>query len=346
MRFQRKTPGSRGFSLLELVGVLAIVAILASVMAPPLIQQIERTMAAHERDELAILAQGLKDSILKTKRIPDVTEWVAAASAEVGWPEIDVLVNDWRSSRVYLIDPALRVGPVDGQLPYEQTSSGSIKPESPRILILSSLDPTKALPVSSGTPDAAVFDTIWDTNEGAVPEGWIGRWVDAGDDLKIQRIHLGSLFHRVILNSYTIPRGFCSIDEGTSSSVPASGVSAWFLEGTLLTLFDSSSVAETREIIDRPASFTYESGNWNGRIFRGSEAQDDSIYLANELLLMSPPNGAALPSDVGDAMSRFFTSYTTWDAADFSDTASVPYVELQTALSDLETATDGISAAP
>lgn len=332
-----------GFSLLELIGALAVISIMATVLAPPLLDQIERLMEEHEREELRVLADGLKASIRRTKHIPDQTGWVQAVSAEVGWAESDVLANDWRSERVYLIDPEFRVGPVDGLLPHDQTTAGSIKPESPRILILSSLDPTKPIPVDDGVPAAGVFDAIWETQEGTAPPGWGGRWIDGGDDLKIQRIHLGALFHQVILNSTNIPMGSYAIDEGSPVSVPGGGVSAYFIDGTVLGLFDGGNTLETREIIDRPASFSYESGGWNGRIFRGAEPADDSIYLASELFVKSAAHGGAAPVDLKNAMTLFFIRYVAWDGADFSGGGTQPYIELQTALSDVETAADASS---
>src|SRR6185295_14296325 len=119
------------------------------------------------------------------------------------------------------------IGTANGTLPYTQTNSGSlVEPacSSWRLMIVSSLDPGKSIPVSSGVSDATSFNNLWNAADGTVPAGWPGSWLNHGDDLKIQRINLASLFKRLILTNCDSPSsGIFAMDDNTPGSIPAEG---------------------------------------------------------------------------------------------------------------------------
>lgn len=328
---------SNGFSLLELIGVLAVISILASILAPSAIRQIDSAVARHETSQLAAIESGLRNAIVRSRQIPNESEWVAYVANELGWPTEDVLKNPRQTERIYLIDGALKVGPNEGTLPYVQTGSGTDEPQSPRIAILSSLNPAKQIPVTNGVLEAARFEEIWNTAESSVPPGWTGLWEakNAGEELKIQRIHLGSLFHRVILNSYGTPAPFFAIGNSDPHSVSQDGFSSYYIEGTMLKLFDNNEVLETQQIIRTAASFIYEEGTWNGRVFRGLRSNNDDFYLAHELFLRSA-EGSASREDFVTALTRYFTSYKDWADSQFPPGETPAFTALQQAEENLE----------
>lgn len=309
----------RGFSLIELIGVMAVISIMASVMMPSLITTLRRAAAERESAELRILARGLTDHIKRNKHIPDEKAWAQAIATELGRQLDSVAATANRSPRLYVIDPALRIGDADGKLPYTQKAGGSIEPVSPRLMILTSLDRSKTLPFSSGVIDAKEFDAIWNTAEEGVPAGWTGRWKNAGDDLKIQRLSLAPLFRRLILNNFDLsPEGVYAIDDSLSARVSPNGVNAFYVEGTAVKLFDRDGVLESSQVLRQPSTFVYERGTWRGQLFEGLELTDEGVYLANTLFLDSSLNDDALrgvtPAVLTDAITEYMESYANWQS--------------------------------
>lgn len=333
-----------GFTLLELIGVLMVMAILATIMVPPFIERMKMAAAEHESADLQQLAQGLKNHILRNKHIPDEMDWAQVTATELGLQVGDVDTNSKGSPRVYLIDPAFRIGAIDGVLPYTQTSSGSVVEPAAgswRLIILSSLDPAKLIPVSSGVIDAASFAYIWNAADDEVPAGWTGPWLNHGVDVRIQRINLAPLFKRLIVNNYGSPAsGVFAIDAGAPGAIPAGGINTFLIEGTVVTLLDSNQVLESRHILRRPATFVYERGTWRGQVFQGLHFTDDGIYAASTLFLNSRLNAdaasGATPSTLVDAMTGYMSSYANWISADLPGPGSPAFGALQTAQTTLK----------
>src|SRR5205809_8130226 len=145
----------RAFSLIELVGVLAVIAVLAAVLAPALIRQMDRIAGQQESASLKSFGDALQQSILRKRYIPSASDWATNIAAELGVDVANVNTNQARRQpRFFLIDPALRTGDNSSALPYNQTNaSGSVvtnsagvivPPLSPRVMILSSIG--RALP--------------------------------------------------------------------------------------------------------------------------------------------------------------------------------------------------------
>src|SRR6187402_2057425 len=83
----RKSPraGGEGFTLIEMIGVLAIMAILAAVTVPPVIERIHLAKAAKEMRDLPVLAAALNRHILRTKTIPS-QDWAQVIADELAVP--------------------------------------------------------------------------------------------------------------------------------------------------------------------------------------------------------------------------------------------------------------------
>ena len=333
----RPTRRSAGFSLLELIGVLAIISILASILTPPIIQQINLAIARRETAQLTEIAAAFRLAVMRENRIPDETGWIDMVAAEWGRPSEDVRTNDRRTPRVFVIDGALRIGTAEGTLPYLQGTQGSIQPVSPRILILSNLDPAKTIPVSDGVLAAADFAQLWNTPDDATPTGWGGSWAasNAGADLKIQRIDLFPLFHRVILNCSSSPTPYFSFGSGNTVRLTSSGYSAYYLESTVVKLYDPNENLDTQQILERSASLAFENNSWNGRIFQGLPSSDDGITLAHEVFLHSCQGSPDARDAFVSALTLYFSSYADWAAAEFPAGENASYAALQSAASAL-----------
>lgn len=331
----------RAFSLLELIGVLAIISILATILTPVAIRQIDSAFARREIAHLHALADGLRRSIIHHSHIPSEQDWITCVAGELGIPGNDVRYNVCRNERIYLIDAHLQIGPDGGRLPYTQGVAGTPQPIHPRILIVSNLDPTKTLPFSSGVLNADSFAELWNTPDLSVPASWQGRWQsrESAEDLKIERIHLGPLFHRVILNCYAPPRAFYSINDSGTQSVSSEGVSSYYIEGSTLTLHDSNETPELTHIVRRPASFLFEREAWSARLFWGPPSTDAGLLLAQELFLHAPASNATLPTQCSEAMTKFFLRYSDWANDQFAAGEAAAYAALQQASAELQAVT-------
>ena len=321
-----------------MIGVLAVLAILAAVLVPKLIQRIDIAVADQETANLERLAAGLKNHILRNKNIPDQNTWAAVTAAELGLPVSGVLTNARGNPRVYAIDPAFRIGTTNGTLPYTQTNTGSVMaPVSPRLVILSSLNAGIPIPISSGVIDAAGFSNIWNTADGAVPADWTGLWPNNSRYLKMQRLNLASLFYNLALNNndLTTNRLFSiDIGSGATTSIPSGGggFGGWFLEGTVVYLYDGTNVTpQVAQVLRRSAAFTFERGFWRGQIFQGLQGNSDNLYDVTTWFLAAPLNAnaqpGATPQALVDAMVGFMTNFVNWGNAGFPKFPHDPTLE-------------------
>src|SRR6266516_2426463 len=104
------TDRQRAFSLIEMIGVLAVVAILVLALATVTIRYLDRMAAEKETAQLKSLAEGFRQGVITTKTIPNQTGWYSMIATNLGLQTNQVTLNDRRLARVFLIDPSLRVG--------------------------------------------------------------------------------------------------------------------------------------------------------------------------------------------------------------------------------------------
>ncbi len=170
-------PLRSAFTLIELVGVLAIMAILASVMVPSVIRSIDQAAESAEGQTLATLGQEVQLYLRDNGVPPPVATWSTALASYASLSTADVTTNSRFVNRVYVLDPAA--------LP------------APRAMILSSLRGKLALPTAANIATAAEFQAIWQTADNTVPpttswNGWAA-WnavAGSGQYLVISRINL------------------------------------------------------------------------------------------------------------------------------------------------------------
>lgn len=190
-----KNRNEKGFTLIEIIGVLAILAIMAGMLAPNLIQQIESARADAEEGNLQNLAAGLEASILATRIIPrsswnnaaNAGGWDTAVNVQTNIPASKIRVNDNGCVRRYWFDPNTTL-PDLGADPYDQNTTDEIPIAAPvdtRAMIISNLS-EDCLPDIYG---GAAFVQTWDQTGGLMES----------PTLKIQRMNLSQLFEPVAL---------------------------------------------------------------------------------------------------------------------------------------------------
>ena len=85
----KPTPSIRStgaFSLIEMIGVLAIIAIVAAIMTPNLARRISRANGEKEEQVLSVLADGLIRAVRANQSIPGPTSWGTNISTQTGLP--------------------------------------------------------------------------------------------------------------------------------------------------------------------------------------------------------------------------------------------------------------------
>jgi len=137
-----------------MIGILAVLAILAAVIVPMLVKEMDKAVANQERAALNSFSAALQQYILNTRVIPNQTTWYPAVASQLGLGTNDILYNvrqqSHLQSRVFLIDPSQQLGTYASgpiALPYSQTNflSGLTNCNA-RLMIVSSLG--RALPAT------------------------------------------------------------------------------------------------------------------------------------------------------------------------------------------------------
>jgi len=269
--------------MIELIGVLAIIAILAAIVTPSAVQQISRAIGSKENRNLEILAEGLIRYINTYQTIPGYTTWMTNVASVTGLNVSEVIrvnPNNTTNTRVYLIHPTFT--PANGANPlYSQEAAGANSVSDARLLILSTTLPTLALPVSSGRASSApVFDAIWDWNYDpstkAPPSDWPADWTNNAEHLHIQRINLSTLFQRLTFSNTQFSTNIPFAKFGnlsTSDFSLTNAVEAFYLQGTVVRLYkhdspyDGTPPSDPDELdvvhtVERSANFVYQSGQW------------------------------------------------------------------------------------
>src|SRR5438093_1542324 len=77
-------PGYGGFSLLEVLGALAVAAILISALAAVTIRSIDRAFTSQEAGNLQNFANAFETSILRNRYIPGTNDWYQVIATELG----------------------------------------------------------------------------------------------------------------------------------------------------------------------------------------------------------------------------------------------------------------------
>ena len=74
--------GANSFTLLEMLGVMAVMAILASVTVPPMLRSLQNAQSVNEDKNLEEIGRALCEAVKAEGRVPNPT---VAANAVGGW---------------------------------------------------------------------------------------------------------------------------------------------------------------------------------------------------------------------------------------------------------------------
>lgn len=265
-----------GFSLIELVGVLAIMAIVAAVLTPNVARQISRSNGEKEDTALNALADGLVRYVQANQVIPGSTTWMTNVAAYTGLSVDEVRrVNpsDSSSARVYLIHPTFSPGTGSASPIWTQSSTGAVSVANATLIILSTHKSSLTLPVSSGVASSqSVFDAIWnwsyEASAESPPSGWNSSWTGNGEYLHVKRVNLAPLFQRVTFSNTDYPTNYPQRQVGTASTTTlntAAALDAYYLNGTYFRLYKASGGGSTLDLghtLQSGINFLYESNRW------------------------------------------------------------------------------------
>lgn len=276
------TPGSGnvGFTLIEMIGVVALVAIMAAIITPNLARKISSSAGEKEERLLDVLGDGLVRYVKAYQIIPGTNSWATNVAGMLGLSPNEVRrVNpvDAASARVYLVNFAFQPSTVSGggfaDPVWTQPASGASTVTSPRIMIISSHKSSLSLPVASGRATSqAVFDAIWDWNYDPAtkdpPTGWPSGWNDNGEYLHVERINLMPLFQRVTLTNLEYPDIFPYYQVGAGAMTVFNSVmttNVFFIEGALLRFYKDDASGNDLDIsfsLNDTANFIYDADSW------------------------------------------------------------------------------------
>ncbi|TLS69188.1 type II secretion system protein [Mariprofundus erugo] len=208
-----------GFTLIEMIGVLAIMSVFAAMVVPNLIKRLDISYADAETKTLNNLALDLEQYILTKRRIPSVAggevlvtpvgavagPWFQELAAQSALPPTKIQQNEKGINRIYYIDPGFFT--LGGAfLGYDQNAAAVAAvptfpiaaPNSPRIMIVSDLQPAAVARPAALT--AAQFQAVWDQPQQGNPAAALPPIVE-GDSVVIKRINLSYLFNHVLLQN-------------------------------------------------------------------------------------------------------------------------------------------------
>jgi type II secretory pathway pseudopilin PulG len=311
-------PSRRAFTVIELVGVMAIIAIIAAALAPNIIKRIDRAAWQRETSDLNTMANGLVQTILTDKVIPSAAGISNAISKYLDLSVSQVRLTPRGFTRMFLVDPGFSSAI---SLPWVQTNSGlSSRPASARMMIISTL--------AKGSTISDTFQSIWNTPEGSVPASWTGK----SDDLCIKRLEIGGLFRRVcLLNNDTNQEALYRLDDPRDALLGIRAATNIFvLDGTALSLYRDRNLdqLQLRIIVDQDLSFAYQNGLWSGDL---SSAPSDNPgpfgSMVSDFLNVPPcsaPRNYVSRQEVIDQFYIYLFSYWVWSSNSFEGFPATP----------------------
>ena len=185
-------------------------AILAAVIAPNIVKQLQSARQDVEEKNLSLLVNGLVNYVLENRIIPQSGEgsgtWATNIATQTDLAVEQVYENDFGCSRRYWFDPSTDLnGLSDNSAAYNQntvsaanlsgytTSSTASAPTNPRAMIISDLTTgcTNNILVASVAHNAVNFAAAWDQT-GTLTES---------NTLKIERINFSQIFETVTLQT-------------------------------------------------------------------------------------------------------------------------------------------------
>lgn len=255
--------GRGGFTLIEMIGVLAIIAIIASAIVPNVAREVRRSIAEAEDKQLDVISNALIQHAIQYRVLSGSAagEWNADVAPFLDLPSSQIINNRSAGTRRLIWRPTNGLG----GSPYNQTarfSAGvtpqgtlpSALPVQAKCIMISDLSGTA--PVLNLTD--AQFDAVWQQS-GATPAGFT-----ENEKFRIRRLGFTGNFYPVTVNCADItgvPRW--SIDGAPAKSLNANSMfTVYLLSGTQVNLFTGGSFVTTK-VVSGPLSVAYDGANWS-----------------------------------------------------------------------------------
>lgn len=322
-----------GFTLVQIIALVAIIGIFAVVTLRALIREIDARYVRQERAALKAYSEALQRGILRQGYIPDHTTggtgWATVVASETGADLGSIAQNSRHQPRILLIDTGDLFGTNGVPLPYTQGVTGILwlDPYSPtpthaRFMLASSVG-SSALPISPGLLSANVFESLWTNAPGATP--WTGF---PPADLILERIDLSP--HILMLSLTTdsahelLRKGRYAIRSSIGVPSPTNFVDnnpRLFLESTVVQLCHSQTTSQTNNspldsehVLIRDASFYYAGNVWLGGGSGPMYGGLDLASLAKQFLTCVPNLNAPTNQQqvIVQAMINFMRDYVAW----------------------------------
>ncbi len=253
----------KAFSLMELIAVMAIMAIMAGTLAPSIFNQIKRAKADAEIQNLKTIMQSLSLYIQDKKVIPtsSTISWTQAIAtvSNISIQKIEFNDNDFR--RRLIFDPQFLTNVDSSFSGVTQNQGLAVEPVSPRVMIISNLTAN----VASVANNSSVFNDIWQQNTSAL--------IKESADIKIERINLKSIFHRIVLSNANSTQASYQLESGSVISVPAASggdgiIIRWVIDQSKISLYSApvsgTSVLQQTSILQSDWTSRYQT---NGTIW-------------------------------------------------------------------------------
>lgn len=164
-----------------MIGVLAVIGILAATLAPNAIRAIERASNQSESASVSHLGNSVRNYVIDTGSLPSSANWDTELAGYTELSSIDIQTNRRGIDRVLILDPA--------------------SSPSERIIILSNMRNNLNLPTAGNINSSTRFQALWDSPNGTIPStaswnGW-NNWNNvhnAEDFLHIERVNLKPIY--------------------------------------------------------------------------------------------------------------------------------------------------------
>lgn len=318
-------PRSSAFTLVELLGVLAVLTILFTVAIEGVLERMKQANRTAETTDLGLQIKALERSILRTQTVPSAATWIGAVANELAWSSNTVALNRQGNWRILVVDSTCRLGPSAGStVPYAQSSVGSLPPVSPRFVLLSSV--AAPLPSLGGI----TFDALWNSSPTVLPAGWPSSWGGKANDLRIERLDLRQRFHRVVLNNVDqYNTALFSLGTGTNVGIASFQTrEAWYLAGSLLNLRFPDGSLQAAEFVNDDTSFAFEQGRWGRGVVTGRGSLDGSFGSLVDAYLSAPPppedpnQFGSNQQSIVNAFHLYIWTYGLWASDGFPDGGS------------------------